>query len=189
MTRVDVVADSYFKISLKQNERNKRGVSKKVIIASNKSKIPRNFNNFLLNGPNKSRMIELIYDTLKTKRVKVLNILWCNNLVLANENNWIKITLPFVSTLDDYFSNQEEVDTKIILRAHKILEDIPHDKNVVVRSHSADADINVIAITILQPKESSIHCKGAKAACLGELELSPIEKKCLLGKIHIIFFS
>ena len=55
----------------------------KVIIASNKSKIPRDFNNVLLNGPNKSRMIELIYDTLKTNIVKVLNMLRCNNLVLA----------------------------------------------------------------------------------------------------------
>ena len=97
-----------------------------------------------------------------------------------------KITLPSVSTLDDYVSNQEEADTKIILHAQKILEDIPDDKNVVVRSHYADADINVIAITILQPKETQVFIdfgKGAfrKAAWLGELELSPIEKKYLLG--------
>ena len=149
---------------------------------------------FLLNGPNKSRMIELIYDTLKTNRVKVINILRCNNYqVLANKNNCIKIILSSVSTLGDYVSDQEEADTKIILHAHKILEDILDDKNVVVKSHSADADINVIDNTILQPKENQVIIdfgKGAfrKAAWLGELELSPIEKKCLLGKIHIFFF-
>ena len=41
--RVDIVADSYFSNSIKNNERNKRGNSAKVIVSSNKSKILRHF--------------------------------------------------------------------------------------------------------------------------------------------------
>ena len=154
--RVDIVADSYFETSLKQNERNKRGVSGNVFIASNQSKIPGDFK----------------------------NIVRCNMLVLANENNCVKITMSTVSTLDDYVSNQEEADTKIILHAHKILEDIPEDENIFIRSHSADLDINVIAITILQHKQNQVFDfgKGAyrKGVWLGELKFSPTEKECLL---------
>ena len=184
--RVDIVADSYFETSLKQNERNKRGVSEKVFIASNQSKIPRDFKDFLLNGQNKLRMIELIIEIFQTNRVKALNILRCNILVLANENNCVKITMSTVSTLDDYVSNQEDADTKIILHAHKILEYIPEDENIIIRSHSADGDINVIAITILQHKLNQVFIdfgKGAyrKGVWLGELKLSPTKKKCLLG--------
>ena len=46
-SRIDIVADTYQKISLKDQEREKRGVSEKVLILSVKSKIPRNFSSFL----------------------------------------------------------------------------------------------------------------------------------------------
>ena len=68
--RVDVVADSYFKISIKSNGRNKRARSEKVIIASNQSKIPRDFHTFLLNGENKSRMIQLMFQTMQSNRAQ-----------------------------------------------------------------------------------------------------------------------
>ena len=62
--RIDTVADTYRENSLKNNERNFRGISDKVMISSSSSKIPRNFTDFLKNGDNKTRLIELIKDKL-----------------------------------------------------------------------------------------------------------------------------
>ena len=56
------VSDTYQKISLKDQEGEKWGVSEKVLIVSVKSKIPRNFLSFLKNGDNKTRLIQLIKD-------------------------------------------------------------------------------------------------------------------------------
>ena len=59
-SRIDIVADTYRLNSLKDPEREKRGISSKVLISSASAKIPRNFNDFLKNGDNKTRLIELI---------------------------------------------------------------------------------------------------------------------------------
>ena len=45
--RVDIIADTYREKSLKNNGRDSRGVSNKVIIRSPSSRIPRNFTEFL----------------------------------------------------------------------------------------------------------------------------------------------
>ena len=47
--RIDIVADTYHEVSLKSAERSQRGKASKVIIGSAKSKIPRNFSDFLKN--------------------------------------------------------------------------------------------------------------------------------------------
>ena len=60
--RIDIIADTCREKSLKNNERDRRGVSNKVIVRSAPSKIPRNFSDFLKNGENKTRLIELIKD-------------------------------------------------------------------------------------------------------------------------------
>ena len=64
--RVDIVVDTYQDISIKSTERSKRGSARKIIIRSEKSKIPRNFNEFLKNRENKARMIELIVKVIKS---------------------------------------------------------------------------------------------------------------------------
>ena len=53
--RVDLVADTYREISIKNGERQKRGTSAHLIIHSSQSKLPREFKNFLKNGENKTR--------------------------------------------------------------------------------------------------------------------------------------
>ena len=60
-TRIDLVADTYLENSIKGAERFKRESSQKIIIRSPKSKIPRDFNVFLKNGKNKTR---ILYDHL-----------------------------------------------------------------------------------------------------------------------------
>ena len=44
--RVDIVADTCHNSSLKNQERNRRGISEKVMISSSKSKMPRDFTIF-----------------------------------------------------------------------------------------------------------------------------------------------
>ena len=73
--RVDIVVDTYQDISIKSTERSKRGSARKIIIRSEKSKIPQNFNEFLKIGENKARMIELIVKVIKQNVVTVLTLL------------------------------------------------------------------------------------------------------------------
>ena len=49
------------------SERQTRGLSSKTHIKSLKSRVPRNFANFLSNGENKERMVEIIFSTLQKK--------------------------------------------------------------------------------------------------------------------------
>ncbi len=56
-TRIDLVADTYLENSIKGAERFKRESSQEIIIRSPKSKIPRDFNGFLKNGKNKTRIL------------------------------------------------------------------------------------------------------------------------------------
>ena len=78
--RTDIVADTYRENSLKNSEHTKRGCSKRVLIHSSKSKVPRNFADFLKNGENKTRLIELIKNELVKKRQSVLPKLRCHEI-------------------------------------------------------------------------------------------------------------
>ena len=73
--RIDLVADSYRQNSIKDAERANRGQSSRIILKSALSKILREFSKFLSNRENKTRMIELIFETLQRKKAAVLNTL------------------------------------------------------------------------------------------------------------------
>ena len=75
--RIDIIADTYQENSLKNNERDMRGISDKVIVSSPPSKIPRNFTAFLKNGDNNTRLIELIKDELVKNSAAILSKLSC----------------------------------------------------------------------------------------------------------------
>lgn len=62
--RVDIVADTYRKDSLKNAEQSKRGHSTKVLINLAESKIPCNFSDVHRSRENKARMIEIIKDEM-----------------------------------------------------------------------------------------------------------------------------
>ena len=63
-SQVDIVAGTYQEVSLKSAERNARGISSKVMIPSNKSKVTQNFSDFLRNEDNKRRLIYLMQETI-----------------------------------------------------------------------------------------------------------------------------
>ena len=85
--RVDV-ADTYKNKLIKGLERALRGESKKIHIASLESKTPSDFSRILKNGENKTRLIELIIQYIKTCMVKILNHVRCTKLVISSYNNF-----------------------------------------------------------------------------------------------------
>ncbi len=70
--RVDIVADTYQDQSIKSAERQKRGSAERILIQSARSKMPRNFSDFLKNGENKLRLMNFIEECLKEIALKCL---------------------------------------------------------------------------------------------------------------------
>ena len=95
--RINIVADTYHEVSLKSAERSQRGKASKVIIRSAKSKIPRNFSDFLKNGKNKKRLIILMRDTIIEDKVKAFNLVNCVELYFSTDNDCPRITQSYLS--------------------------------------------------------------------------------------------
>ena len=183
---VDIVADTYRNSSLKNQERNRRGISEKVMISSSKSKIPRDFTNFLANNENKNNMILTIFEVYEDNRAKTLNVVKTNELILSGDIQCFKITLSVVYAMDELSSNQEEADTKVTLHAFSILKNINPEKYVIIRSHSGDIDINIIATSLLVTYSGNVYidygiASSRKGIHLSELNLTNSEKESLLG--------
>ena len=90
--RVDLVADSYFTVTIKGAERNKRGKGAKITIKSPKSKIPREFKKFLSNGENKTRMIEVLFQTFQGSGKDCLETFCTNEIILSREDSCLSLT-------------------------------------------------------------------------------------------------
>ena len=82
---VHIVADTYRPHSIKDPERLKRGCTDKVIVHSAAAKLPRNFAEFLHNGENKTRLINLIQGVLIARKAEVLEILRSDTLFYSND--------------------------------------------------------------------------------------------------------
>ena len=149
--RINIIADTYQKNSLKDPERNKRGTSAKVMAQSAQSKIPRNFSEFLKNGENKTRFIELIKDVLIANKEDVLRTLSCQSIFLSMDKICYHITASTVEIDDELSSNQEETDIKLLLHC-KHTFDSSGDKSVIVRSPSSDVDINILFLSLFTEK-------------------------------------
>ena len=145
--RVDIVADTYRSKSIKDPDRFKRGCNDRVIVNSVVSRLPRNFNDFLKNGDNKTRLIELILDVPVQRRNEVLEILKTDELYYSMDNKCYLITNQGVVTVEDLSSNQEEADTKVVLHASHPVNAQPN-KTVIVRNYSGDVDITVIMLSL-----------------------------------------
>ena len=141
--RIDIVADTYREKSLKDPERARRGVAGKVIVQSSLSKIPRNFSEFLKNGENKTRLIQLVWDVIARNRIEILEQLKCNELLYSMDGICHKISSETIAVMQELSSNQEEADTKLLLHANHALS-LNSTKAIVVRSPSGDVDIDIL---------------------------------------------
>ena len=117
--RIDLVADSYLQNSIKDAERANRGQSSRIILKSALSKIPREFSKFLSNGENKTRMIELIVETLQRKTADVLNNVRTTKTILSREDHYQSISLS------------------------------SNDTRVIIRSPSGNTDILVLTVCLI----------------------------------------
>ena len=182
--RVDLVADTYREISIKNGERQKRGTSSRLHINSAHSKLPRDFTNFLKNGENKTRLIDLICEVISSESVWALHLLKCNEIYFSKEIQSTVIDAEGLRDFDRLKSNQEEADTKMILHCLDALVD--PESTVVLRSHSGDTDIMVLAVTLIRSNCERLFIdwgcgKNRKAICLSDITMSEREKDALLG--------
>ena len=114
--RVDIATDSYHPNSIKMPESQTRGLSSKIYIKSSKSRLPRNFANFLSNGENKQIMDAIMFSTLERKKSKILNYLKTNQLIISKQNLCKSITLSTVRIVENLLINQKETDTILIMQ-------------------------------------------------------------------------
>ena len=133
-------------VSIKDPERRKRGCADKVLIQSAKSKVPRNFSEFLQNGGNKTRLIDLILTVILERKLEVLFSLNSKEIYFSTDGQCHKINRDDVINVPELSSNQEEADTKLCLHARHALNSADRG-TVIVRNHSGDVDINVILIS------------------------------------------
>ena len=63
-----MVTDCYFENSIRAAEKAQRDSATKIIKKSPKSKVPRDFSNFLSNEENKTRMNEVLFQGINEKK-------------------------------------------------------------------------------------------------------------------------
>ena len=144
--RLDIVADTYRKASIKSSERRKCGSSAKILIGSIKSKVPRDMNKFMVNDENKTSLIKLIFNFIIDQKEQVLRMLKTETLILSGDDESFTVTVDMIRENQDLRSNQEEADTKVILHTMNILEE---GFTVVLRFPSGDTDIMVLALVLI----------------------------------------
>ena len=181
---VDLVADTYREISIKNGERQKRGASARLMIYSPQSKSPREFNNFLRNGENKTRLIELIFQVISQELSRALQMLKCDKIYCSKESHTVAIDSNGVSDIDDLKSNQEESDTKVILHCLDTLKE--PQTAVVLRSHSGDTNIMILTVALIRSDCERLYIdygngKNRKDICLAVIIMNENEKDALLG--------
>jgi hypothetical protein len=128
--RVDVVWDTYRPDSVKEATREKRGkgARKKV---SDKTKLPKNWNSFLLDAANKQELFALL-----SEKVRYLSCPEDKVVVITAGEDVISSGPPMPSC------NHEEADTRIIVHVIEALQ--RGAKNISIRT--VDTDVVVILV-------------------------------------------
>ena len=155
------------------------------MIQSSHSKIPRNFREFLKNGENKTRLIEIVKDELVAKKTTVLQELKCRRINFSMDGICYGITKDSVEVIDELSSNQEEADTKLLLHA-KHAKEMDQNRSVLVRSPSGDVDINVLFTSMFKEDNTDIYIdygsgKFRKILQLNSIDMSDEHKSALIG--------
>lgn len=179
--RIDIVADSYMDRSIKASERTDRGSSDKYLIKGLKTKVPTNLGNFLSNGSNKERLIELIIEVLEQERDKMPAN---QKIYFSKRNQCYLVTKEATSVVGPLSANHEEADTKIALHIQHALTTTPGP--IIVRSPSGDTDIPVILVAMFPDCQHDLyldngHGIGRTIFNLSLCDIPIPNKKSLLG--------
>ena len=137
-----------YRNGIKTAERNKRRTNSKIKIKSVKSRIPQDFNSFLLNGDKKTQLINIVFDYIVQNKIKCLQQLEACMIILSRDGESQEISFISTKISECLSSNQEEADTKVILHTLQALNESLVSK-VHLRSPSADTDILVIALNLI----------------------------------------
>ena len=126
-----------------------------MIIASVKSKLPRDMNQFMLNNEDKIQFIQLIITFVETNQYLALqDILQTDFVVLSGDNDCCLVQLGNVEERYHLTSNQEEADTKVLLNSLGVLNNT--DMFVYLRSRSGDTNILVLALSIIRDHKERV---------------------------------
>ncbi len=134
-TTVIIVCDTYKENSIKGGEKIKRGVSERYVLTSPDMKVPYDLNNCLCNGENKEMLFNLLQVAIIDDRGK----LFSRTVIISNKSQCTKVTADDVEVLENWASNHEEADTKLVALVKAA--NLPPDDAVMVRSPSGDVDI------------------------------------------------
>ena len=152
--RTDIVADSYQSARLSKNGRYHEETPGKIIIPSIFARVHPDFKTIVLKNPeNKARLVELIFQFIKSNSLECFQLLQTRVIVLSSEDECVKLELNDQNDVSlqpypEFLSNHDEGDTKVILHANMILNEDP-DAVVTIRSPSGDTDILVIMVGLL----------------------------------------
>ena len=143
--RIDLVADQYPEISIKNVERSRRRKDGEVVtsIASPQQLCPRQWKKFLANGSNKTNLMNFFVQQWSKDiyKYKLSN----RTLFVSHGSDCTKITSAegamFSSIVPELCSNQEEADTRMFLHAIHASSDGHSD--ICIRS--SDKDVEVLA--------------------------------------------
>ena len=179
---VYAACDTYLQRSIKSSEREIRGQAETLVIRSPNIRIPPDFNNFLNNGTNKERLLELIEDVWKGEAAALGNRV----LYFARQCTCVRLTSQRVETIEELQINHEEADTKICYLLHHAVQSNNNEETVcVVRSSSCDIDIPVILLAnemlCLLAYVYNGAGKNRKVMDLSSCSLSKYQKRALLG--------
>ena len=107
---VDLVAASYWKASWKNSTRKNRGSGEEIMIKSAKSKI-RDWQSFMKCSNNKSQMINIMFRSIQTENLNILNKVRRTIMYLWQENQCCSVTLPSQNKrVEELASSHEEAD-------------------------------------------------------------------------------
>ena len=142
VNRVDVICDIYLDSSLKEGVRETRGTAPSQIVKGT-TKISK-WSKFLKNGSNNQRLFEYIAHYLKSQvtpsNTKQL-VVTCRDMVITNA---ISVGLEEILSPCDH----EEADTRMILHASNILEDM---SSVTLRTVDTDVLVLAVALSNMNP--------------------------------------
>ena len=145
---------------MKDAERPGRGErdSKKILIKSIRSKVPTSDSaSFLSNGENKTRIIQLLFESIVKHKANILNLLRTTVLISSRQDKCQKVTCSICEGFQELLSNQEEADAKVIVLATHILQQHTITQ-AIIKSASGDTDIIFLSISLLSTYRKQIVC-------------------------------
>ena len=180
-----IIADTYRDGSIKSGEREKSGSTAKVIIASVKSKFPRDMSQFMLDKKNITQFIELIFTSVKTNLCLVVkDVFQTDCVMLSGDNNCCLVQLGNVKESYHLTSTQEEADANVILHSLDVLNNTY--MFVYLRLLSGDTNILIFALGIIRDhKERVFYDYGngnyRRSIWLSSLKMDENHKDALTG--------